>query len=123
MRQFYRYLIAGLFCAGIEYISFLVTHHSLGWGLVRANTIAYSLAFISSFSFNKFWVFSGRQQLQTQYQFIAYGVLALCNYTLGTVLLLHFTQAWTLPAWLAKGLSMAAIVVWNFLIYKKVIYR
>jgi putative flippase GtrA len=123
MRQFYRYLLAGLICVGVEYGSFMAVHHGLGWGLVKANTLAYGLAFISNFLLNKFWVFTGTQQLQTQYQLMAFSVLALCNYALGTGLLLHLAQTWALPAWLAKGLSMAAIAIWNFLIYKKVIYR
>lgn len=123
MPQFYRYLITGLLCAGVEYSSFMAAHNILGWGLIPANTLAYTLAFISNFLLNKIWVFAGAQQLRTQYQFIAFGVLALCNYTLNTGLLLYFTQSWTLPIWLAKGLSMAAIVMWNFFVYKKVIYR
>jgi putative flippase GtrA len=123
MPQFLRYLIVGLGCAGLEYGSFLLLHHGLHWGLISANTLAYGLGLLASFSFNKLWVFAGRQQHQTPFQLAAYCLLAFVNYSLGTWLLLYLAQTLGLYAWLAKGVSMFAIVVWNFLIYKKIIYR
>lgn len=123
MPQFVRYLLAGLACAGLEYGGFLALHHGLAWGLVWANTLAYAAGLFSSFALNKFWVFGGQQQYQTRYQLLAYCLLALFNYSLGTWVLVDLVQSWGWPAWLAKGLSMGLIVVWNFLIYKKVIYR
>ena len=123
MPQFLRYLAVGLACAGLEYGSFLGLHHALAWGLVAANTLAYALGLASSFLINKFWVFQGHQQHQTRYQFIAYCTLAFFNYSVGTGLLLYLAQNLNLSAWLAKILSMGAIVVWNFAIYKKLIYR
>ncbi len=123
MPQFFRYLFIGLLCASLEYGSFLLGHHGLNWGLVWANTFAYALGLVSSFALNKYWVFSGQQKTHTHYQFVAYCALALVNYSLGTWLLLYLVQSIALYAWLAKGLSMVAIVTWNFVIYKKVIYR
>ena len=123
MPQFLRYLAVGLACAGLEYASFLALHHGLAWSLLAANTVAFSLGLLSSFLINKFWVFHGRQQYQTRYQFVAYCALALFNYSVGTGLLIYLASSLHVGAWLAKILSMAAIVVWNFAIYKKVIYR
>lgn len=123
MPQFARYLIAGLFCAGLEYACFLLLHHDANWGLVGANTIAYGTGLLSSFILNKIWVFGGQQQNKTFYQLLSYCLLALFNYAIGTWLLVNLVKSYGVLPWLAKGLSMSAIVVWNFLIYKKVIYR
>ena len=123
MPQFVRYLAVGLFCAGLEYSSFLLLHGALGWGLVWANTLAYSLGLVSSFLINKFFVFTAPQQSKAHFQFAAYCLLALCNYLLGTWLLVYLVQRIQLPPWQAKALAMGAVATWNFFIYKKVIYR
>ena len=123
MPQFLRYLISGAACAGLEYGSFLLLHQGWAWGLILANTLAYSSGWVLSFTLNKLWVFQGPQRHQTGMQFLVYCCLALLNYSLGTWFLVYLVQTFGLSAWLGKGLSMAAIVVWNFLVYKKVIYR
>ena len=123
MLQFIRYLLTGAFCAGLEYLSFLALHSGLGWGLIWANTLAFSLGLIASFSINKFLVFTATQVQQTRTQFLAYCLLAGLNYCISTGLLLLLVQQLGMPAWLAKGLTMACVVIWNFVLYKKVIYR
>ena len=77
MPQFYDHLITGLLCAGVEYSIFMAVDNVLGWGLIPANALAYTLVFISNFLPNKISGFAGTKQLRTQYQFIPFGIVAL----------------------------------------------
>lgn len=123
MPQPLRYLLSGVFCAGLEYSVFHLTHQLLGFSLIAANTIAYILAFVFNFLITKFLVFNAPQKSSARYQFITYSLLVAFNYTLGTWLLVYLVESWQLPAGVSKILSMAIVAVWNFFIYKKVVYR
>ena len=123
MPQWLRYLLSGLFCAGLEYSVFQLMHQIIGLSLIVANTIAYALAFIFNFLITKFLVFNAPQKNSAQYQFVAYSLLVLFNFTLGTWLLVYLVQSWQLQAGLSKLFSMVIVAVWNFFIFKKVVYR
>ena len=123
MPQLLRYLLSGLFCAGLEYSVFQLMHQILSLSLIVANTIAYALAFIFNFLITKFLVFNAPQKSSARYQFLAYSLLVAFNYTLGTWLLVYLVESWHFQAGLSKIFSMGVVAVWNFFIYKKVVYR
>ena len=95
----------------------------LGLSLIVANTIAYALAFIFNFLITKFLVFNAPQKSSAQHQLLAYSLLVVFNYTLGTWLLVYLVEAWQLQAGMSKLFSMVTVAVWNFFIFKKVVYR
>lgn len=123
MPQLLRYLLSGFFCAALEYSVFQLAHQLFGLSLIVANTIAYALAFIVNFLITKFLVFNAPQKSSTRYQFIAFSLLVAFNYTLGTWLLVYLVESLQLQAGVSKILSMAIVAIWNFFIYKKVVYR
>lgn len=120
MPQFTRYLLAGVFCAALEYLSFMLLQTKLH--LVVANTLAYALGFAASFLLNKYVVFQGNNG-KTKQQFVMYCLLAFFNYMVGTALLVWLVQTAGAPAFVAKAIAMVAVVSWNFLMYKKIVYR
>ena len=120
MPQFTRYLLAGVFCAALEYLSFMLLQTKLH--LVAANTLAYGLGFTASFLLNKYVVFHDNSG-KTKQQFVLYCLLALFNYIVGTALLVWLVQSAGLPPFVAKAIAMLAVVSWNFVMYKKVVYR
>lgn len=123
MGQIFRYLGVGVFCAGLEYSIFMLLHKISPNILAVINAVAYGSGLIASFILNKAVVFKGQQQLKTKYQFIAYCTLAALNYSIGTILLIQLMNLAAMPVWISKILSMGAVASWNFLIYKKIIYR
>ena len=120
MPQFSRYLLAGVFCAALEYLSFMLLQTKIN--LLVANTLAYALGFTGSFLLNKYAVFPNNNG-KTPQQLLAYCLLALFNYIIGMALLVWLVQSAGLPAFAAKAIAMVTVVSWNFLMYKKVVYR
>ena len=123
MPQLLRYLLSGVFCAGLEYALFQSAHQLLGLDLVLANTLAYVLALVCSFLISKFFVFNAPQQTSVHFQIIAYGLLIAFNYTLSTWLLVYLVESLHWQTSWSKILSMATVAAWNFFIFKKVVYR
>ena len=125
MQQIYRYLSAGLICAGVEYGSFAFAHHLLTWNLIASNAIAYGLALVCNFLLNRQWVFTKKEKqgLEIKTQIILYLLLVAFNYILSTGLLIYFVKILSASSWLAKAISMSIVIVWNFIIYKKIIYK
>lgn len=123
MPQFLKYLLVGGSAALLEYGVFLASLEVLTANVYLAHAFGFVLGLLFSFVLNKFYVFSGPQVQQAQRQFVLYAALALLNLLLGAVLLGLLIRYANLAPWLAKGMSMVAIALWNFIIYKKVIYR
>jgi putative flippase GtrA len=126
VHQLGKFFTAGVSAAGTEYIAFLGMYYGLHWPLYVANGVSFGLGLLVSFTLNRQWAFGqpGRNGYQrgVSHQFAWYFVLAIVNLgiMLGAVELAR--RAGINPA-VAKFAMMAVIPVWNFVLYKKVIFK
>ena len=114
--RFWRYLIAGGFCAALEWGTFLLLYYVCNWSVVWANTISFSIVLLISFTLTKFWVFPGRHRHSTSLQAAMYFGLALFNVAVSSFIVASLSQL--IPPGLAKLMTMAAVVSWNFVLMR-----
>jgi putative flippase GtrA len=128
--QFVRYIIVGVVSFSIEYTLFIVLRNIMAVNEITVNIIVYTVIFWLNFLLNKFYSFQSRTNFKRQ--LLLYGVLFLFNLLVGNVLLFSAIRhalvlvsgegSWPV-LYLPKILIMFFIITWNFILYKKVIYK
>lgn len=119
-KQFFRYLITGGLAAVTEYSLFYILTMLLKISLFVSNSAAYTSGFIISFILNRLWSFESKGHLGRQ--FLLYSILFGINLILSYLVISLFTYQLGIAAMISKALAMGIIVLWNFIIYKKIIY-
>ncbi len=128
--QFLRYLIVGFTSFGVEYTLFILFRKWLAVPELIVNIGVYTVIFWLNFLLNRHYSFQSKAAFFPQ--LLSYGFLFTFNLVIGNILLfsgirhllvlLTFEGSW--PAlYLPKILIMFFIVSWNFILYKKVIYK
>jgi putative flippase GtrA len=118
--QFEKYVISGLISAGTEYTVLLVLTELAGLWYILSNTIAYVSGFWLSFLLNRFWSFKSKGNILRQ--LLLYCILFVFNLLLTNSLLYFLTSIIGIPYMISKIFVMGVAVMWNFIIYKKIIY-
>jgi len=119
--QFERYVISGLISASAEYTILLVLTEFAGLWYILSNTVAYVSGFWLSFLLNRFWSFKSKDNLLRQ--LLLYCILFVFNLILTNMFLYILTSVAGIPYAISKVFVMGVAVLWNFIIYKKIIYR
>jgi putative flippase GtrA len=120
-QQLKRYLVSGFTAFGLEYMIFYLLYHTLGLGLIPSNTFAMIAGFITSFLLNRFWSFQSSGSAWRQ--LLLTGILFGVNLVLSNGLIYLLTDFMNMAPLVSKILVMGMIVAWNFILYKRVIYR
>lgn len=122
LEQFKRYLATGFFSFGIEYLLFIVLYKILLMEPIPANIIVYASVFWINFLLNRVWSF--RSQSSFFRQLKLYFLLFIFNLLIANVFLMYFiSHVIGISPLLSKGIVMGFVVSWNFILYKKVIYK
>lgn len=112
--------MAGGAAAITEYSLFIVLKSS-GLTIIIANSLSFLGGLIVSFSINKLWVFSAKGE--TPRQFSLYFILAAINLNISNLLVLLLVDKIGVKALVAKLIVMAAIALWNYFFFSKLIFR
>lgn len=130
LAQFLRYIFVGVLSFSIEYALFIILRNALTIGELIVNIIVYTVIFWINFLLNRF--FSFRSKSDFKRQLFLYGILFFFNLVVGNILLfsgirsllviLSGEGSWPV-LYLPKVLIMFFIISWNFILYKKVIYK
>ena len=152
LAQFIRYIFVGVFSFSIEYILFIVLRNAFSeneslidllsgikiaesLGIYKSieiviNILVYTVIFWINFLLNKY--FSFRSKTNFKRQLFLYSILFFFNLIVGNVLLFSAIRSilvivsgegsWQV-LYLPKILIMFFVVSWNFILYKKVIYK
>ncbi len=120
-KQLLRYLITGGLAAVTEWALFYVLNSLAGLSILLANSAAFTSGFVISFILNRVWSFESKGHLGRQ--LLLYSILFGINLGLSNVLVLLFTKQFKIAKMISKAIAMGIIVLWNFVIYKKIIYK
>ncbi len=120
-QQFRRYFITGLLSFSLEYLLFIILYRVLSIWYILANTIVYVLVFWFNFLINRVWSFKSKENLKIQ--LAKYSALFVFNLLCINALLYLLSDITGLSPLLSKVFVMGAVVLWNFVIYKKIIYK
>lgn len=115
-----RFLTSGITAATVEYLSFVLLYQYAIRALILSNIASFGLGLVASFVLNKMWVF--KHNGDTKRQLIRYGLLALVNVMLSTILVWLAVSLLDVPGWCAKLFVMALIATWNYLLFAKFIF-
>ncbi|PKQ16604.1 MAG: polysaccharide biosynthesis protein GtrA [Actinobacteria bacterium HGW-Actinobacteria-7] len=114
-----RYLVVGGGSALIELVIFQLLFRLTGV-VALANPVAVVIATLANFAFNRSWAFESR--LHVAHSGVRYLLLFAFNLAFSTWAIAAMVGAGVLAV-AAKLLTMACITVWNFVLYRKVIFR
>lgn len=121
LEQLKRYLITGFSTAFIETTLLWVFKNIVGLNVIYSNSIALTIVFWFNFLVNRFWSFKSKDHLGKQ--LIIYGVLFLFNLGASNLIMHVLTAMLGLHLLIAKLFAIGAVVSWNFVIYRKVIFK
>ena len=120
-KQFLKYLIVGFVSFLSEYGLFSSLFLFLKLHELIANTIALGIVFWLNFLLNKFWSFESKGDIGRQV--ILYFLLFVFNMSFSNVFIYLSSEVFDIYPLVSKIIAMALIVIWNFLLYKYIIYR
>lgn len=118
-----KFLVAGGTAFSIEYGGFLALKYGLTVDTALAGLTSFAAGLLTSFALNRNWSFkSDNFHKSAHVQLVLYGLLAAVNAAIstGAVVLL---ERLGLAAAAGKIVIMAAIMAWNYLIFRHVIFR
>lgn len=122
IKQLIRYLITGFTTFGIEYGLFYVLYKIVGANYLIANCTVYPIIFWLNFTLNRVFSFKSKDNLWRQMKL--YSILFFINLFVANIGLMYiFSDLFKINPLISKVLIMFFIVSWNFILYKKVIYR
>ncbi|MBC7943039.1 GtrA family protein [Candidatus Saccharibacteria bacterium] len=118
-----RYLLVGGTSALTEYGVFILLASVFSVGVVVANIISFLAGFFYTFIFHYLWTFKGDYEYGAKRQFIAYSTLAAINVVATSILIGVQVDIFHIPAFIAKLACMSLVVVWNYLLLNRVIFK
>ncbi len=120
-RQFLRYITAGLTAFSAEFaVLYLLKEYARVW-YIYSNTAAYFTGFWTSFLLNKYWTFGVRKNFFRQ--LVLTLLLFFFNLAASNTLLYILTDLAGIYYLLSKFITMTMVFSWNFVLYRKFIYR
>lgn len=90
-------------------------------GSMLANTVSIFIAFWFCFVLNRIWSFKSKGNIYRQ--LIYYSILFVVNLFISNTIIHQFEVWFMISPRISKLFAMGAIVCWNFLIYKFIIYK
>lgn len=128
--QLAKYALVGVINTAIDFgiLNFLIAITSITSGplIILINAVAFSLAVINSYFWNKEWVFPGSKKASFVtfliVSIIGIGINTFIVYFLTTNVSPVFVKSAALWANLAKILATGASLIWNFLGYRLVVF-
>ncbi len=122
-KSFIRYVIVGFISVGIDYGSLLIGYHILNWPLAFATSAGFSVGLVINFLLNKFWAFEASHDAkQSTKQAIMVAALVAFNLAITNVVVIQLNK-WNVGPEFSKVITMAMITCWNYVLYKKYIFK
>lgn len=119
--QAIRYVVTGLCSAAFEFALLFVFKDLAGLSVIVSNSAALSIVFWFNFLMNRYWSFKSKIKLSKQ--LAMYLVLFIFNLGASDLIMYLLVDRLSMQYLLAKVFAIGAVVCWNFVIYKKVIYK
>ncbi len=140
IKQFICYVIAGASAVLVEFISFnlmmgitvdgnpfgnvaLFLIPFVNWTVTGTNicqSVSMFLGTVCSYTLNRKWSFKTKNPIIPE--MLRFGALFLVNLLITNVVI-RFLQLTPMPDWMCKGAVQCMMVLWNFIIYRTIIFK
>jgi len=122
-RRVVKYVVSGGTAAAANLLLLFFFTDILNIWYVISAVLAFSIAFVISFIFQKFWTFEDRSTDGVHVQAVAYLVVALINLCLNTFLIYCFVEFFSIHYLVAQIISGILIACESFFVYRRFIFK
>lgn len=120
--SFVRFSLGGVVTVGCEYAVFYILFVLLRWNLFLANSLSFGAGLGVSFTFNRQWAFKkAAYSKNVHHQVVMYSILAVTNLLMNNAIVWGLRNIGVNPK-IGKLVAIVLIALWNFLIYRKIIF-
>ena len=119
--QFLRYLVVGFSGLFIDIGTLYILSRIFGINPTIAVIINQAIVLVYNFTLNRLWTFGGGGMARKQ--LVRYGTLVAFNYTFSVFVMYMLNQKFGFDEILVRLGTIAFMVLWNFILYKKWVYR
>jgi len=127
LHQLSKYVLNGILAFGTEYGIFLLLTYVLSIPfLAFTQTVSFCLGLLVSFLGSRLFTFkqTGKTYKRSaKVQMMSYATLAVLNLLISNVVIYSLVHYAVLPSWIAKVITMVLVAAWNFIIFKKLIFK
>lgn len=133
LERFLKFAVVGIIGAFVDFGIFNLLHTWLGWHKALANTISFTCAVLSNFTWNRYWTYPDSRSKPIRSQLGQFFVVNLAGWAINTTILLLLSapltelahrilfdltahQAESLGANAAKLIATGVVMFWNFFI-------
>lgn len=107
----------------VEYVVFYILYVGLNWNLFLANSLSFAVGLSMSFMSNRLWAFKKDEfERPAHHQAMIYAALAVTNLVVNNLIVGGLKSAGLDPR-IGKVAAIAVIAVWNFFVYKHIIFK
>lgn len=117
--SFVRYVVVGALSIAIDYGFLLFLYRVMGMPLVVATPVAFLMALGVNFLLQQRWAF---QASHARRQPVLFGLLVVANLVFTTLFITMLAGVHIGPE-ISKLAATALITAWNFILFKKVIFK
>jgi len=119
--QFVKYFVVGISGVFFDLATLIVFKEKFGWTPVVAVVVNQLILLSYNFTLNKYWSFKDRAMPHKQ--IVRYLILAGCNYIFSVGMMYIFNHKLGFDYRLVRLVTIAAMVMWNFFLYKYWVYK
>lgn len=127
-RRILIYGVVGVLAFAVEYASFLLLIKVISgsYALSAAQTLSFGLGLVVSFTGSRLFTFKSKGAAYAHSvtkQIGSYAVLAITNLVITNIAIYSLVHYLLFIPFVAKLLVMCMVIVWNFLIFQKIIFK
>lgn len=119
---FAKFGIVGVINTAVDFAVFSVLFYGVGLPLLAANSLAVSAGASNSYLLNKYWTFTDRTRGREAFRAAAvFFALTLIGMAIANAAI--WALSFVVPVLMAKLLSIAITMLWNYTTYRRFVYR
>ena len=121
-QQIMKFGVVGLLCFAIEYVLLIVIKEVLGWNVILANTIAFTVSAVVNYILSIVFVFDTDKKANKGKQFAVFFLLAVGGLIINNIVLKLGTMVldpfWSRSYIIVKPFATGVVIVYNFITRK-----
>jgi putative flippase GtrA len=129
LERFFKFAVVGTIGAVIDFTVLNVMHKGFGWSLLAANTLSFTCAVLSNFTWNRLWTFPESRSRPIRTQLPQFAAVNIAGLVINNIVLINaaaFLGRYLpdpLDYNLAKAFAIVVVLFWNFGVNRVTTYR
>jgi putative flippase GtrA len=121
LERFLKFMVVGTIGFVVDFGTLNLLHLVFGLDVLVANTISFSLAVLSNFTWNRLWTYPDSRSKPIRSQLVQFFIVNVVGWGINTLVLWLLTPVFTdligeLGYNLAKAIATIIVLFWNFFI-------